>query len=231
MRLRLRAVSASRAAALARRFGAELRIARLNAGLTQRQLAARAGVTQQFVSLAERGVIGIGLDVRCALVSATGHELGWRLYPTSTVSLRDSGQLAVAQVIIGVLPAESTARLEVPVAPGDLRAADLLVTTPSELVHVEIERWLVDFQAQVRAAQLKREALARGSGRPVRLVIAIPDSARARAELASIPDVIRSSFPIPSRDVARALRSGGPLGGDGLLFVRTGGRNGRAHSG
>ena len=231
MRLRGRAVSATRAAALARRFGSELRIARLNAGLTQQELASRAGVTQQLVSLAERGAIGIGLEVRCALVAATGHELGWRLYPTSTVSLRDSGQLGVAQVILGALPLGSPASLEVPIAPGDLRAADMLITTPSELVHVEIERWLVDFQAQVRAAQLKREALSRGSAKPVRLVIAMPDFRRARAEVAAIPDVIRSSFPIPSRDVARALRSGAPLGGDGLLFVRMDGRGGSARAG
>jgi transcriptional regulator with XRE-family HTH domain len=220
MRLRRRAVLASRAEALARRFGSELRIARLNTGLTQRQLASRAGVTQQLVSLAERGVIGIGLEVRCALVGATGHELGWRLFPTSTVPLRDSGQLATAEVILRALPAGSTAGLEVPVAPGDLRAADLVITTPGELVHVEIERWLVDFQAQVRAAQLKRGTLSHGSTKPVRLVIAMPDSRQARAEVAAMPAVVRSSFPMQSRDIARALRTAEPLGGDGLLFVR-----------
>jgi transcriptional regulator with XRE-family HTH domain len=183
-------------------------------------LASRAGVTQQLVSLAERGQIGIGLEVRCALVAATGHDIGWRLYPRSTISLRDSGQLEIAQVILRALPSASVRRVEVPVAPGDLRAADLVITTPTELIHVEIERWLVDFQAQVRGAQLKREALSRGSARPVRLVIALPDSKRARAEIAAIPAVIRSSFPIESRDIARALRTGAPLDGDGLLFVR-----------
>ena len=37
---------------------------------------------------------------------------------------------------------------------------------------IEIERSLVDFQAQLRAAESKRESLAARERRPVRLVIA-----------------------------------------------------------
>ncbi len=72
-------------------------------------------------------------------------------------------------------------QLEVPVAPGDLRAADLLLASAIEIVHVEIERALVDLQAQLRAAQLKREAIARAQqADPVRLVIAVPDTRATR---------------------------------------------------
>lgn len=214
--------AAGRAAGLARRFGTDLRIARMANGLTQRQVGERAGVTQQLVSLAERGDPGIKLDVRCRLAAAAGHELGWKLYPAAGVSLRDSGQLHVAQAILAALSKQLAARLEVPVAVGDLRAADLLITAPTELIHVEVERSLFDLQAQLRAAQLKREALARDSAHPVRLVIAVPDSARVRSVVAGIPEIMRAAFPIPSRQIAGALRSGTPLGGDGLLFVRTG---------
>lgn len=211
----------ARAAALARRFGTDLRIARMAAGLTQRQVGERAGVTQQLVSLAERGDPGMRLDLRRRLAAAAGHELGWKLYPAAAVSLRDSGQLHVAQAILAAASKHLTARLEVPVAVGDLRAADLLITAPTDLIHVEVERSLFDLQAQLRAAQLKREALARDSAQPVRLVIAVPDSARVRSVVAGIPEIVRAAFPIPSRQIADALRSGAPLGGDGLLFVRT----------
>jgi len=211
----------ARGITLARRFGTELRIARMAAGLTQRQVGQRAGLTQQLVSLAERGDPGISLDVRCRLVAAAGHELGWKLYPATGVSLRDSGQLNLAQAILAPLSKQLTARLEVPVAAGDLRAADVLISTPTELIHVEVERSLFDLQAQLRAAQLKREAIARDSALPVRLVIAVPDSARARAVVGGFPQVVRAVFPIPSRQIAGALRAGAPLGGDGLLFVRT----------
>jgi transcriptional regulator with XRE-family HTH domain len=215
-----RADATARAAGLARRFGVELRVARMAVGLTQRQVSERAGVTQQLVSLAERGDPGIGLDVRCRLVAAAGHELGWKLYSMTGVSLRDSGQLHLAQAIVRTLSRLLTGRLEVPIAVGDLRAADMLITAPTELIHVEIERSLFDLQAQLRAAQLKRNTLAEHSPVPVRLVIVVPDSASARAVVASLPEIMRAAFPIPSRQIAGALRSGAPLGGDGLLFVR-----------
>lgn len=192
----------------------------MSAGLTQRQVAALAGLTQQLVSLAERGDRGIGLDRRCRMALAAGHELGWKLYPVATVSLRDSGQLQLAQAILATLPETLTAQLEVPISNADPRAADVVITAPTELIHIEIERSLFDLQAQLRAAQLKRDALSRDASRPVRLVIAVPDSARARAIAATIPAVIEAAFPIPSREIANALRSGIPVGGDGLLFVR-----------
>jgi transcriptional regulator with XRE-family HTH domain len=190
------------------------------AGLTQRQVSEHAGVSQQLVSLAERGDPGIGLHVRCRLVAAAGHELGWKLYPVRGVSLRDSGQLLLAQAILSGLSKQLTARLEVPIAAGDLRAADMLITSPTEQIHVEIERSLFDLQAQLRSAQLKRDSLAQSDRLPVRLVIAVPDSARARAVAARLPEIVRAAFPIPSRQVASALRTGASLGGDGLLFVR-----------
>jgi len=219
---RTKANASDRARSLARRFGSELRIARLNAGLSQRAVATRAGVTQQLVSDAERGDTGIGLEIRCRLVAAVGHELSWKLFPVASVPLRDSGQLELAQAIIRSLPPGISARVEVPVAAGDPRAADLLISGPAELIHVEIERSLVDFQAQVRAAQLKRQELATRASHPVRLVMAMPDSTRARAVVAAIENVVRANFPITSRQVAMALRTGTPIGGDGLLFVRAG---------
>ena len=190
------------------------------AGLTQRRVGQLAGVSQQLVSLAERGDAGVNLDERCRMAAAAGHELGWKLYPVATVTLRDSGQLTLAQAILAPMSKHLTGRLEVPVAVGDLRAADILITAPTELIHVEVERTLFDLQAQLRAAQLKREVLARDSSLPVRLVIAVPDSPRVRADLAAIPQIVRAAFPIPSRQIAAALRNGTPLGGDGLLFVR-----------
>lgn len=179
-----------------------------------------AGVSQQLVSLAERGDAGVNLDERCRMAAAAGHELGWKLYPVAIVTLRDSGQLAVAEAILAQMSRQLVGRLEVPVAVGDLRAADILITAPTELIHVEVERTLFDLQAQLRAAQLKREVLARDSALPVRLVIAVPDSPRVRADLAAIPQIVRAAFPVPSRQISASLRNGTPLGGDGLLFVR-----------
>jgi hypothetical protein len=162
----------------------------------------------------------VSLDARCRLAAACGHELGWRLYPVATVRLRDSGQLALAQVISRAAHLSWRARLEVPVAAGDARAADLLLTGPSEVLHIEIERSLVDLQAQLRSAQLKREALAEGEQRPVRLVIAVPDTPAMRRRLAPFEPLLAQALPASSRDIWRAIRAGEPLNEDGILFVR-----------
>jgi transcriptional regulator with XRE-family HTH domain len=55
--------------------GALLRRARRLAGLTQAELAARAGVTQSVVSAYESGHRQPALPTLAALIEATGHEL------------------------------------------------------------------------------------------------------------------------------------------------------------
>ncbi len=114
--------------------------------------------------------------------------------------------------------------MEVPVSGMDGRAADLLLEGPAESVHIEIERLAFDGQAQIRAAQLKRRALAEAATRPVRLVIALPDTTGNRRRLAAYPDLLGHAFPAGSAAVWRAIRRGEPIGADGLLFVRARGR-------
>lgn len=201
-------------------FGRELRLARMLAGLTQAQVARLAGVSQTEVGRAERGIGDHSLDARCRLAAACGHELGWRLYPVATVRLRDSGQLAIAQAIVQAAHPNWQARLELPVAPGDRRAADLVLTSATEILHVEIERALVDIQAQLRSGQLKREALAAQLKRQVRLVIAVPDTRATRVRLSPFVELIARALPASSASTWRALRSGEALSEDGILFVR-----------
>jgi transcriptional regulator with XRE-family HTH domain len=210
----------SRSRYLASLFGRELRVARMNAGLTQAEMARLAAVSQQEASKTEQGATDVSLEARCRLAAACGHQLGWRLYPVATVRLRDSGQMALAQAIVSGAHPSWRPRLEVPVAQGDPRAADLILTGTTEIIHIEIERALVDFQAQLRSAQVKREQLAAQDARPMRLVIAVPDTTATRARLAPFQQLIGQTMPVTSRRIASALRSGEAVGGDGILFVR-----------
>jgi transcriptional regulator with XRE-family HTH domain len=214
-------VGRARARQLARWFGQELRIARVTAGLTQDRLAAIARVSQQEVSRVEAGADGPSLEIRCRLAAAAGHQVRLGIVPVASVPLRDTGQLAVAEAILRVVHPAWTATLEAQVAPGDRRAADILLAHATERVQVEIERTIVDFQAQLRSAQLKRNALAAGDPRPVRLVIAVPDTRATRRMLTALDAVMAATLAVPSRRIWHGLRTGTPLGGDGLLFVRT----------
>lgn len=99
-------------------------------------------------------------------------------------------------------------------------AADEVFYGPDEIVHAEIERLMVDFQAQYRAASPKRDYLAQHHARPVRLVLVVEDTDRNRRALAPHLGLIRTNLPADSREVLRALRSGMPLGRDGLVWIR-----------
>jgi transcriptional regulator with XRE-family HTH domain len=111
-------IGRARSQNLASAFGRELRIARMNAGLSQNRLAALATVSQTEVSKAERGALDISLEARCRLAAACGYELGWRLYPVASVRLRDSGQMSLAQAIVSAAHPSWHARLEDPLRPG-----------------------------------------------------------------------------------------------------------------
>jgi transcriptional regulator with XRE-family HTH domain len=192
--------------------------------LSQARLATLARASQPEVSKAERGLLDVSLEARCRLAAACGHELGWRLYPVATVRLRDSGQLELAQAIVASAHHSWHPRLEVPVAPGEARAADLILTGEMEILHIEIERALVDFQAQLRSANLKREALQAQDARPVKLVLAVPDTRMTRVRLTPFEELIARTLPARSARVWRAIRSGEALETDGILFVRPGPR-------
>jgi len=96
----------------------------------------------------------------------------------------------------------------------------MVLETSEEIVDVEIERALLDFQAQLRSAQLKRAAMAHRLDRAVHLVIAVPDTRRNRAVMNEHRRSVESALPIPSRRIWASLRSASPVGGDGLLWVR-----------
>jgi len=203
------------------RFARELVAARATAGLTQQQVARRARVSQAFVSQTERAQKVPSLKVMHRLAAATGHDLSIRLFPADGVRLRDSGQLRIAEMIRRAVHPAGRVRLEVPVAaPPDRRAADMVLETSEEIVDVEIERALLDFQAQLRSAQLKRAAMAHRLDRAVHLVIAVPDTRRNRAVMNEHRRSVESALPIPSRRIWASLRSASPVGGDGLLWVR-----------
>jgi len=235
--LRNRIVDIGRARARYLRIfmGKELRIARVSGGLTQQRAAARAGVSQAFVSLVERGLRTPSWEVGCRLAAAVGCELSLRLYPAEGVGLRDSGQMELAEAIAAAAHPRWRLRLEDPVGDGSRRAVDIGLDHPEELGVMELEGGLADFQGQYRIAALKRDAISARADRPVRLIIGVPDTAMIRRVLGTHAELIRRALPVSSRAIWRALRNGTPIGGDGILLIprpsRRGGHQGGEQSG
>lgn len=212
-------IGRQRARELVHRLAAEVRLARTSSGLTQLRLAELAGLSQQYVSAVERGAVVPSIGRASRIAAACGHELGIRLFPTAGPSLWDSGQLQLIELIVRRAAPTLHAQLEVPIAAGDPRAADLVLEGPDEVLHVEAERGLVDLQAQTRRAQAKRDVLSARYERPVRLVIAVSDTRRARRLARDHASLIGRTFGVSSRRVWGAIGSGTPVGGDGFLFV------------
>lgn len=191
------------------------------AGVSQRALARRLGISQTTVSRRLSGG-SLRLDTADAIARACGHRLLMRVVPGDGVPLRDAGQLSIARVIERDADRRWQVRLEVPVGTApDRRAIDMVLIGKSEVVAIEIERGLHDLQAQLRAAQLKRVALSERMHATVRLVLAVPDTSASRRRLQPYAELLGRELPVPSRVAWARVRSGEPLGGDALLWVRS----------
>lgn len=203
----------------ARLIGREVATARHASGLSADSAAARAGVSRSTWLRAESGSARTAIATLCAVTDAVGLDLVLRAYPGSRMTLRDRGQLAIAQRLAGLAHPTWTVSLEEPA--GDHgQAIDLVISGGLEIVAIEIIRHMNDYQAQYRSATQKREWLGRLHGRPVRLVMAVEDLRSNRVALAPFGAVVGSAMPAGSRSVMESLRTGQPLGGDGLLWVR-----------
>jgi transcriptional regulator with XRE-family HTH domain len=210
-----------RAASQMRRIGEELQLARAEAGLTHRDLARRAGVATSTVLRLQGGDPDVQVNTLIAVGAAAGIDIALKAYAGRGVKLRDSGQLMVARMLMDLAADRWRPAIEVP-AGANGRSADLVFFGPDELLHVEIERFAVDFQAQYRGALAKRDHLASMEARPVRLILCLSDTPRNREAMRPHRELIGRQLPAGSRAVLAALRSGRTLGMDGVLWVRPG---------
>ena len=211
--------ASERAQRQAKRIGTEVAIARSAAALSCRDVDRLAGVAQSTVRRIERGDRGVQLDTLVAVGSVLGLDVVVRAYPGVGLRLRDSGQLHVASSLGAMAHDRWRTRFEVPAGEHG-EAADMVLYGPDEVLHIEIERALVDLQAQLRSATTKRGFLSANDSRPVRLVIVVEDTRRNRVVSAEHASVIRAALPGTTWQVRTAIVRGEPLGRDGLFWVR-----------
>jgi len=210
-----------RAEWLSRRIGQEIHSARKACGWSQAELAARAGVDQSAVSRVERGWTRVSVALLSRLTVELALDFSARVYPADDLVLRDERQLRQVGLIVARKGAAWHASLEarVGVDSRDHRAIDIVLATALEVWAVEVERDLSNFQEQLRGDLLKRDLLAQRESRPVRFILALPDTRRLRAVVRAHQPLIRETLPASSRQIWACLRLGTPLGADGLLWL------------
>lgn len=199
-------------------IGREVLLARTNAGLSRRAAARLAGLSPATVRSVELGKGSVRIGTACRVATAVGLKVWAKAFPVRRPSLRDTGQLRLAERLRSMAHAGLRVALEVPMGGG--RSIDVVVYGPEEIVAIEIYRLLADLQAQYRSAAGKREELAATHQRPVRLVLVVEDTRHNRTVWREHASLAAAMLPAGSREVLRSIRSGAPLGRDGLLWLR-----------
>jgi transcriptional regulator with XRE-family HTH domain len=198
-----------------REVGRELRVARLIAGMTQGQVAGVLGTSISHVSRIEHGLIkGVGLVALSRHAAVVGLKPWIKLYPVVGRPL-DRAQLALFAKFRERIAVTWQVILEAPMPiPGDLRAADALLTIARCRCMIEIITRLADFQAQVRMAHRKQRDI--GASRLI-LVVAGNDTNRRALRDAGV--AARDAFPLDTKATLAALASGVDPGADGLVLL------------
>jgi len=208
-----------RAQAQSTQAGREIAAARAEHAMSRAQVGRRARVSPDTVRRVEEGEPGIGLDTLCAVAEAVALDVVVKIYRGRPPALRDTGQLTIARQLLAIAHPSWEPRFEV--TAGEYgEAADLGLFGPTEILDLEIDRLVLDFQDRYRRNIRKRDWLAAHHQRPVRLVMVVEDTARNRAAIEPHAALIRTALPAASHQVLGALRHGRPLGTDGLLWVR-----------
>lgn len=208
-----------RAEAQGRSAGGSIRQARRIAGLTRHDASVRAGVAPSTWQRIEAGSPSVTLENFVAAADAVGLDFVCQTFPGRPPGLRDSGQLAVARHLRWL--AHDSWRVTFEERAGDHgEAIDLVLSGATEMIAIEVERLILDWQAQLRRWLLKRDWLAARYSLPVRLVVVVADSGRNRAALSPFGSVVGTSFPAGTRAVMTAIRTGRPLSTDGIAWLR-----------
>jgi transcriptional regulator with XRE-family HTH domain len=204
----------NRARYLIRRVGEQLRVARLEAGLSTRSVARVAGMSHTHLRRIELGLVAsVNIQQLARIAAAVGADLSMNIHPVGP-PVRDKAQLALLGRFAARLHRSIRWRTEVPIPiPGDLRSADATATGRAFDATIEAETRLGDVQAAERKLRAKQRDL--GTSRAILL---IADTRHNRAVVAALPE-LRDQFPIATRACLAALGRGEDPGGDCLVIL------------
>lgn len=196
----------------------ELRDARIARGLQQKDVARVLGWSPSRVGRLERCELAKAAVVDLAAYGAVvGLQLRVQFFPIAG-RVRDRAQIALLETFrAAVAPGGWQARLEDPSGQaGDLRAFDAVLSKPGVRVRIGVEAFsrLRDVQAQTRRITVKQR-----DANVDRLVMLLLASKANREAVREGGVILRDQFPLGTRRILEALRSGRDPGGNGIVFL------------
>ena len=219
----------SRSVDLRSRLAKELLTARTSRGLSQRDLAAEAGVDRRWIAKAEAAKANLTLDALSAIATVLGTEASIRLFEATGPRLRDHIQVRLLAAFLAPLHPRWTRRLEVPVYRPSRGVIDLLLVerAASQLVSTEAHSVIERAERQLRWAALKTDALPSADGYPwgtqdptVRRLLVLRSTAEMHETVNAASAVFNTAYPGVTRRATETLaRPDGILAADTIVWV------------
>jgi transcriptional regulator with XRE-family HTH domain len=191
----------------------EIRIARIGAGLSLRDVAAAAGVDHAVLWRFERRRQDLSLSCLSAACAVLGLDLAIRAYPAGD-PIRDAAHARLLARLRRRLHPRLRWSTEVPL-PGaaELRAWDAVIRGADWEVAVEAETVLHDVQALERRLALKIR-----DGGDRHLVLLVADTSRNRRAFAAAPAAF-ATLPLRNREVLGSLRLAQAPAQSGIVMI------------
>lgn len=197
-------------------LGDDLRNARLDAGLTLREVGRQVGVCAATVLALERARLpGPRPEMLSRHAAAVGLRARIKVYPDGD-PIRDAPSTRLIGAFRARLRSNPRFRPEVPVSvtPGDMRAWDGVLDLSGCDCATEFVTRFHDCQAQLRAFELKLR-----DGSVDRLVVVVLASHSNRRALRAARDIVSAAFPLRTRQVMAALVVGRDPGANGIVLL------------
>lgn len=196
-----------------RELGAELLLARRAAGVSQRDVGSAAKVAASTVSRVERGLFPeVPLLLVARLFGVVGLDLTARAFP-GPPPLRDAAHLALLGRLRAALHPALRWQTEVPVAPGDRRAWDAVVSDGTRTLGIEAETRIRDIQSLDRRLQLKLQDAG------VFGVLLVLNATNWNRRVLRDHAAALANYPLRTRELVAQLRSGSLPTASGILVL------------
>jgi transcriptional regulator with XRE-family HTH domain len=226
---------------LRRRVGGDIRRLRIDANLSQRAVAAAAGIDHGYLSLIEAGAREPSFGVLSSIGEVLGADLHVRLYPTTGPRIHDRIQAAMVEALFATLHSRWRRQAEVPVRRPARGYVDAVLASSEDrlVIATEAQSELRRLEQQLRWASDKAESLPSSVAWPAlvggdeqRTMISrllLLRSSRTMRELArTFALTLQAAYPASTADVYHALTtSDRSWPGAGILWVDLVGGRGR----
>lgn len=203
-------------------IGGEIRTARVDRGLTLREVCRAIGVSVATGSRLERGVLEhVDVMLLARMCAVVGLDLSVKAFPGGQ-PIRDAAHLELLGDFQALLHPTVNWATEVPLPiSGDQRAWDGFARGVDWRYGVEAETAPNDGQAMLRRLALKAR-----DGEVDGVLLVLRDTRRSRAFLREIKGVTGSSFPVAGSRALELLRVGADSGGNAIIVLPPHGRRG-----